>query len=70
MTSGLKADSYEKRCKEAGLETRQARVNMQDIAQVFKILKGIDRLAPTQCLPPEETGRKYEAVIQPMEPDS
>lgn len=48
MTSGLKGESYEERCKEAGLETLEERRKSQDMAQVFKILKGIDKLNPEQ----------------------
>jgi hypothetical protein len=39
MTSGLKGENYEERCKEAGLETLEERRKTQDMAQVFKILK-------------------------------
>ena len=48
MTSGLKGENYEERCKEAGLETLEERRKSQDMAQVFKILKGIDKLNPKQ----------------------
>jgi hypothetical protein len=38
MTSGLRGESYEERCRETGLETLEARRKTQDITQVFKIL--------------------------------
>jgi hypothetical protein len=42
MTTGLKGNTYEERCKEVGLSTQERR-KVQDLTQVFKILKGIDR---------------------------
>jgi hypothetical protein len=36
MTSGVRGESYEERCREAGLETLEARRKTQDITQVFK----------------------------------
>jgi hypothetical protein len=44
MTSGLKGESYEERCKEAGLETIDERRKVQDMNQVFKIVKGLYKL--------------------------
>jgi hypothetical protein len=51
MTSGLRGESYEERCREAGLETLEARRKTQDITQVFKILKGIDKIDPEKLFP-------------------
>ncbi len=55
MTTGLKGNTYEERCKEVGLSTLQERRKVQDLTQVFKILKGIDRLVPEQIF-----GRRRE----------
>ena len=46
LTHGLKSTTYEERCKEAGLETLETRRKHQDLMQVFKILKGIDKVDP------------------------
>jgi hypothetical protein len=48
MTTGLKGNTYEERCREVGLSTLQERRKVQDLTQVFKILKGIDRVEPEQ----------------------
>jgi hypothetical protein len=37
MTSGLKGESYEERCKEAGLETIKERKKSQDIPRCSKL---------------------------------
>jgi hypothetical protein len=55
MTTGLKGNTYEERCKEVGLSTLQERRKVQDLTQVFKILKGIDRVVPEQIF-----GRRRE----------
>jgi hypothetical protein len=44
ITSRLKGESYEERCKEVGLETPDERKKSQDLAQVFKIVEGIYEL--------------------------
>jgi hypothetical protein len=51
MTSGLKGENYEGRCKEAGLEMLEERRKTQDMAQVFKIVKGIDKIDPEKIFP-------------------
>jgi hypothetical protein len=38
MVSGIKAKSYEKRCKELGLDTLEKRRNIQDMVETFRIL--------------------------------
>jgi hypothetical protein len=55
MTSGLRGDRYEERCREAGLETLEARRKIQDITQVSKILKGIDKMDPGKLFPARRT---------------
>jgi len=47
-TSGLKGTTYAERCAEVGLETLEARRNVQDMMQVFKIIKGVDKVNPDQ----------------------
>jgi Reverse transcriptase (RNA-dependent DNA polymerase) len=44
MMTGLKSVSYEDRCKEAGLETLENRRKLQDMAQTYKLVHGIDRI--------------------------
>ncbi len=51
MTSGLRGESYEERCREAKLETLEARRKTHDITQVFKILKGIDKTDSEKLFP-------------------
>jgi hypothetical protein len=65
MTSGLKGENYEERCKEAGLEMLEERRKTQDMAQVFKIFKGIDRLDPEKIFPAR---RQYQNTIQLANP--
>ncbi len=55
MTTGLKGNTYEERCKEVGLNTLQERRKVQDLTQVFKILKGINKVEPEQIF-----GRRRE----------
>jgi hypothetical protein len=55
ITSGLRGDSYNERCREAGLETLEARRKIQDITQVFKILKGIDTMDPEKLFSAQRT---------------
>jgi hypothetical protein len=54
IITGLRGDSYEERCREAGQETLEAREKkIQDITQAFKILKGIpvDKMDPEKLYP-------------------
>jgi hypothetical protein len=51
ITSGLKEESYEERCKKAGLEALDERRKLQDMTQEVKILKGIDKLDPEMIFP-------------------
>jgi hypothetical protein len=39
---GLRGETYEERCKEDGKDTLERRRYLQDMAQTFKILQGID----------------------------
>ena len=45
FTHGLKGETYLERCAEAGLETLEKRRYNQDMMQVFKIIKGIDKVS-------------------------
>ena len=65
MTSGLKGENYEERCKEAGLETLEERRKTQDMAQVFKIVKGINKLDLEKIFPAR---RQYQNIRQPANP--
>lgn len=46
FTHGLKGGTYQERCAEVGLETLEKRRWIQDMMQVFKILKGKDKVCP------------------------
>ena len=47
MISGLDSTaSYEQKCKEIGLDTLASRRRKQDLLQTFRILRGIDSVAP------------------------
>ncbi len=48
MTTGLKRNTYEERCKEVRLSTLEERQKVQDLTQIFKILKGINKVEPEQ----------------------
>ncbi len=65
MTSGLKGGNYEEKCKEAGLETLEEKRKTQDMAQVFKIVKGIDKLDPEKIFPAR---RQYQNTRQLANP--
>jgi hypothetical protein len=57
MTSGLKATTYEERCREVGLETLAERRKIQDMSQVFKIMKGIDKIDQNKVFAPRQTNQ-------------
>ncbi len=59
IITGLRGDSYEERCREAGWETLEAREKkkIQDNTQAFKILKGIDKMDPEKLYPARRTTR-------------
>ena len=40
MISGLKGGNYEEKCRELGLETLEKRRTKQDMAEVYRIVKG------------------------------
>jgi hypothetical protein len=65
MTSGLKGENYEERCKEAGLETLEERRKTQDMAQVFKIVKGIDKLDPEKIFPARRQFQNTRQLANP-----
>ena len=46
MVSGLKNKEYSERCREVGLDSLQTRRERHNILQVFKIMHGIDKVAP------------------------
>ena len=46
MVSGLKNKEYRERCREVGLDSLQTRRERHNILQVFKIMHGIDKVAP------------------------
>jgi hypothetical protein len=45
MIAGLPNGTYEEKCAEIGLETLEERRNMQDMAQVFKMIRGNEKLS-------------------------
>jgi hypothetical protein len=48
MVSGLRGREYEEKCKEIGLETLKERRELQDMAQVYKLVHGIDKVNQVQ----------------------
>jgi hypothetical protein len=44
MIAGLRASTYEEKCKEIGLETLEERREVQDMAQAFKMIQGNEKL--------------------------
>ena len=48
MVSGLKSSNYEDRLKELNMETLEIRREKKDLLQVFKVLKGFDRVDPSK----------------------
>ena len=46
MISGLAGKTYEEKLKELGMETLRERRDRLDLTQAFKIVKGLDRVAP------------------------
>jgi hypothetical protein len=45
MISGLKGRNYEEKCKELEIETLQERREINDMAQVFKLISGKDKIS-------------------------
>jgi hypothetical protein len=52
----LNGNKYQERCAETGLQTLQKRRDRQDMAQVFKIVKGQDKVDPGTLF--EKTGNR------------
>ena len=48
MISGLKGRTYEERLEELQMDTLETRRKKRDLIQVFKVLKGFDRVDPSQ----------------------
>ena len=46
MISGLTGTTYDKRCRELGLESLEERRRKQDLLQAYKILSGKDNVRP------------------------
>jgi hypothetical protein len=57
MVSGLRGREYNERCKEIGLETLKERRELQDTAQVFKLVHGIDKIDQVQLFEFVPAGR-------------
>jgi hypothetical protein len=57
MVSGLAGRDYEKKCKEIGLETLKERREIQDMAQVYKLVHGIDKVSRTKLFEFVPAGR-------------
>jgi hypothetical protein len=57
MVSGLAGRDYEEKCKEIGLETLKERREIQDMAQVYKLVHGIDKVSRTQLFEFVPAGR-------------
>jgi Reverse transcriptase (RNA-dependent DNA polymerase)/Endonuclease-reverse transcriptase len=57
MISGLKGKSYEEKCKELGIETLAKRRKVQDMAQTYKLMHGIDRVSRVELFSHVPEGR-------------
>jgi hypothetical protein len=57
MISGLKGTSYEEKCKELGIETLERRRKIQDMAQVYKLVHGIDKVERIKLFDHVQEGR-------------
>jgi hypothetical protein len=57
MISGLKSQNYNERCKELGIETLEQRRIVQDRAQTFKLIHGIDSIERVQLFNHVPEGR-------------
>jgi hypothetical protein len=57
MISGLKSQNYNDRCKELGIETLEQRRIIQDMAQTFKLIHGIDSIERVQLFNHVPEGR-------------
>jgi hypothetical protein len=60
----LKGTTYIERCKELGLSTLEERRKIQDLSQVFKILKGVDKVDPKRRM-----SSYPSSMLQEMRPD-
>jgi ribonucleases P/MRP protein subunit RPP40 len=59
---GLKGNTYEEKCSELGLETLEKRRYLQDMAQTFKIIKGIDKVRPEEIFKFMDEGGRTRAA--------
>jgi hypothetical protein len=57
MISGLKSSEYVERCKELGIETLEARRKVQDMAQTYKLIHGIDNVKRVELFNHVQEGR-------------
>jgi Reverse transcriptase (RNA-dependent DNA polymerase)/Endonuclease-reverse transcriptase len=57
MISGLKGASYEEKCSEVGLETLEKCRKIQDMAQTYKLVHGIDNVSRINLLNHVPEGR-------------
>ena len=62
MVSGLRANSYEDRLKELGLQTLEERRRETDMIQVYKILHKKDKVTPGLLKPATTTGMATRAT--------
>jgi hypothetical protein len=60
---GLEGETYEERCKEAGIDTLERRRYLQDMTQTFKILKGINKVSSENLFHLAEVGRRTRATV-------
>jgi hypothetical protein len=59
---GLEGETYEERCKEAGIDTLERGRCLQDMTQTFKILKGINKVNSENLFQLAEVGRRTSAT--------
>ena len=67
MVAGLSGRTYEERLAELGMVTLEERRHQADMAQVFKILRGHDRVEPGHWFKPvNSNGHQTRGVADPL----
>ncbi len=65
LHSGSEQESCKERCEEAGLETLEEMRKSQDMPQVFKTVKYIDKLYPERIFPARRQFRNTRQSANP-----
>jgi hypothetical protein len=64
MISGMGQGNYEEKCKQIGLETLERRRTIQDMAQTFKLVSGVDKVRRVNLFNHIQEGRTRLAADQ------